>query len=143
VTHRNTPSWWREVDPPRYPSEEDRSRAKFYACGQVLGFLLNLPSTADEAERVRGWLSPDDFPGVLHAVALRLWDTPYDGDPHSIALSMIADGLGSRIGNGALISDLYWNASLASVERAAFVVRTIRAYEAQVAQAEAALARLQ
>lgn len=136
------PSWWSEVDEPVFGGEEGRSAAKVVAARQVLGYLLNLPYGAAEAARVRTWLEPLDFPGVLQAVALRLWDGTYDGDVQSLVLRMLGDGYGGRIRNGVVVTDMYWEASLAAVERAAFVMRSIRRVEKEFAEHAAQVERL-
>lgn len=136
-----TPRWWSEVDPVTWRSEDDRQEAKVYAARQLVGFLLNVPSDAADAVRVHQWFTPEDMPGVLSQVAAAIWDG-YDGDVYALSSRMIASGYGQRIGNGVLLADLYWNASLAGMEEAGFVVWCARQQERRIASARAEIERL-
>jgi hypothetical protein len=143
MSHRKdtTPAWWAEADPPTFDTEEEQQRAKVAAAGALIGFLLNVSSESADAQRVKGWLEPEDFPGVYAVIARAVWDD-YDGDVHALALRMIANGRSQAIANGALLTDLYWNSALAGVEHAGFVLTRIRMRERQYALAARAMSRL-
>lgn len=134
------PAWWGEVDPVTWRSEDDMQEAKVFAARQVVGYLLNLPSDSRESSRVREWCDLSALPGVLGQVAAFVSDG-YDGDVMALASRMIAAGYGQRIGNGVLLSNLYWSASLAGVEEAGFVLRCVREQESRVARARAEIER--
>lgn len=136
------PQWWETADVPVFGGEEERTAAKVAAAREVLGYLLNLPHDADESVRVRSWLTPHDFPGVLQAVAIRLWDGTYDGDVRALVMRMIGEGYGDRIRNGVVLTDMYWESSLSAVEEAARILRSIRQVERDFADHAAAAERL-
>jgi len=127
-TDGSTPAWWQEADPLPPMTEEQRAEVKNIAARQVLGYLLNVPHDSAEARRVRGWHEPDDFPGALYLVAVELW-RDYDGDVWGLAWRMIAGNMGDRIKNGVLLTEMYWDASLASIEEASRQLRDIRKNE--------------
>lgn len=136
-----TPAWWAEHDLPHWETQEQQAHAKRRAAKDLIGFLLNVPYDNADALRIKSWLKPEDFPGVYGYIAEQVWDG-YDGQIEPLVLRCIADGYGERIRNGALLTDAYWETSLASIEWAGFILTRIRRQEKELAQINAALARV-
>jgi hypothetical protein len=135
------PKWWSEVELPVFDTEEEQTAAKVQAAGHVLGFMLNVPADSDDGKRLRTWFAPEDFPGPFMLIAQSIWED-YDGDVEALVLRMVREGVGGRIRNGVLVTDLYWRASFAAEQEASFILSRIRMRERMVAQAQAQIASI-
>lgn len=136
-----TPQWWNTAELAVFETEEDQTQAKVQAAAQVLGFMLNVASDSDDGKRLRSWFSVDDFPGPFRLVAESIWDD-YDGDVGALVTRMHRKGQAGRIRNGVMVYDLYWQASLAACDEAAFTLSRIRLREQLVAKSAAQIASL-
>lgn len=141
MTNANTPRWWGETELTVFSTEEEQTQAKVQAAQHVLGFMLNVPADSDDGQRLRGWFTPEDFPGPYMLVAKSIWDE-YDGDVHALVLRLVREGFGGRIRNGVLVTDLYYEASLAACEQAAFILSRIRTREELLAKSQAQIAAI-
>jgi hypothetical protein len=107
------------------------------AAQQLLSAAMNVTGTTRVHECIRSWTEPADYPGVLCTVAEAVLDQRWDGDVTSLNLRLVTAGYAARIGNGVLLSDLYWNCPLAGWEYAALVLLSIRSDEDRLASAMA------